>query len=105
MATKRVRSRVLRALHVPGATLVMSAIILTAVLSALNSGLFASSRMLMALAVNGDAPRIFSKLDARGVPASPANLRARPSVYERFIKPLGRITRDADQWRRENVNR
>jgi GABA permease len=61
---------VLRALHVPGATLVMSAIILTAVLSALNSGLFASSRMLMALAVNGDAPKIFSKLDARGVPAA-----------------------------------
>lgn len=61
---------VLRALHVPGATLVMSAIILTAVLSALNSGLFASSRMLMALAVNGDAPKVFSKLDARGVPAA-----------------------------------
>lgn len=61
---------VLRALHVPGATLVMSAIILTAVLSALNSGLFASSRMLMALAVNGDAPKLFSKLDARGVPAA-----------------------------------
>jgi len=61
---------VLRALHVPGATLVMSAIILTAVLSALNSGLFASSRMLMALAVNGDAPKIFAKLDARGVPAA-----------------------------------
>jgi GABA permease len=61
---------VLRALHVPGATLVMSAIILTAVLSALNSGLFASSRMLMALAVNGDAPKIFAKIDARGVPAA-----------------------------------
>ncbi|HWX36712.1 MAG TPA: amino acid permease [Steroidobacteraceae bacterium] len=61
---------VLRALHVPGATLIMSAIILTAVLSALNSGLFASSRMLMALAVNGDAPKIFAKLDARGVPAA-----------------------------------
>jgi GABA permease len=61
---------VLEALHVPGATLVMSAIILTAVLSALNSGLFASSRMLMALAASGDAPRIFARLDERGVPVA-----------------------------------
>jgi GABA permease len=61
---------VLQALHVPGATLVMSLIILTAVLSALNSGLFASSRMLMALATHGDAPRVFSRLDARGVPVA-----------------------------------
>ncbi len=61
---------VLEVLHVPSATFIMSAIILTAVLSALNSGLFASSRMLMALAVNGDAPKLFARLDARGVPAA-----------------------------------
>jgi GABA permease len=61
---------VLQALHVPGATLVMSAIILTAVLSALNSGLFASSRMLMALAGSGHAPRLFAQLDRRGVPVA-----------------------------------
>ncbi|HKC17701.1 MAG TPA: amino acid permease, partial [Steroidobacteraceae bacterium] len=36
----------------------------------LNSGLFASSRMLMALATHGDAPRVFSRLDARGVPVA-----------------------------------
>lgn len=61
---------VLEALKVPGAATIMSAIILTAVLSALNSGLFASSRMLMALAANGDAPRVFSRLDGRGVPVA-----------------------------------
>jgi GABA permease len=61
---------VLQVLRVPGATLVMSSIILTAVLSALNSGLFASSRMLMALAIKGDAPRIFGRLDSRGVPVA-----------------------------------
>jgi len=61
---------VLEALRIPGAATVMSLIILTAVLSALNSGLFASSRMLMALAVNGDAPRVFARLDARGVPVA-----------------------------------
>jgi GABA permease len=61
---------VLQALRVPGAAALMSGIILTAVLSALNSGLFASSRMLMALAANGDAPRLFARLDARGVPVA-----------------------------------
>jgi GABA permease len=61
---------VLETLRVPGAATAMSLIILTAVLSALNSGLFASSRMLMALARRGDAPRLFAVLDARGVPAA-----------------------------------
>jgi GABA permease len=45
-------------------------VVLTAVLSALNSGLFASSRMLMALARRGDAPAAFARLDSRGVPVA-----------------------------------
>jgi GABA permease len=61
---------VLQALRIPGAATAMSLIILTAVLSALNSGLFASSRMLMALAAKGDAPRMFARLDERGVPVA-----------------------------------
>ncbi|MEK4496254.1 amino acid permease [Ureibacillus sp. FSL W8-0352] len=47
---------------------VMNAIILTAMLSAGNSGLYASSRMLWQLAVDGKAPKIFAKLNRRGVP-------------------------------------
>jgi len=61
---------VMETLRIPAAVLIMSLVILTAVLSALNSGLFASSRMLMALARRGDAPAAFAKLDARGVPVS-----------------------------------
>jgi GABA permease len=61
---------VLETLRVPAAATAMSIIILTAVLSALNSGLFASSRMLMALARHGDAPPLFALLDTRGVPAA-----------------------------------
>jgi len=61
---------VLEVLRVPSAATVMSVVILTAVLSALNSGLFASSRMLMALARRGDAPRVFAALDTRGVPVA-----------------------------------
>ena len=58
----------LEALHIPAAGQIMNAVILTAVLSALNSGLFASSRMLMALARRGDAPKGLSQLNAQGVP-------------------------------------
>lgn len=46
----------------------MNAIILTAMLSAGNSGLYASSRMLWQLAVDGKAPKIFAKLNKRGIP-------------------------------------
>ena len=59
---------VMEVLRIPAAATLMSLVILTAVLSALNSGLFASSRMLMALARRGDAPAAASRLDRRGVP-------------------------------------
>lgn len=47
---------------------VMNAIILTAVLSAGNSSLYVTSRMLYSMAKEGLAPRIFGKLNKRGVP-------------------------------------
>jgi GABA permease len=61
---------VMEVLRIPAAATLMSLVILTAVLSALNSGLFASSRMLMALAGRGDAPAAASRLDQRGVPVA-----------------------------------
>ncbi len=54
---------------VPAAAQIMNAVVLTAVLSALNSGLYASSRMLFALTRRGDAPRALARLTRRGVPA------------------------------------
>lgn len=53
---------------IPAAAPIMNGVILTAVLSALNSGLFASSRMVMALATRADAPRALAHLNERGVP-------------------------------------
>ena len=47
---------------------VMNAVILTAVLSAGNSGMYASTRMLYALACEGKAPKLFARLSANGVP-------------------------------------
>jgi len=49
---------------------VMNAIILTAVLSAGNSGMYASTRMLWDLAREGKAPKFLAKLDPRGVPVN-----------------------------------
>lgn len=46
----------------------MNAVILTAILSAGNSGMYASTRMLHALALHGQAPRIFARVNRRGVP-------------------------------------
>lgn len=50
------------------AAAVMNAVILTAVLSAGNSGMYASTRMLYNLAKEGKAPRLFAKLSKGGVP-------------------------------------
>ncbi|SEK08573.1 amino acid permease [Paraburkholderia diazotrophica] len=58
----------LEAMHIPAAAHLMNAIILTAVLSALNSGLYAASRMMFALTRRGDAPRSLAKVNSRGVP-------------------------------------
>ena len=46
----------------------MNAVILTAVLSAGNSGLYASTRMLYAMAKEGKAPKALGKVNKRGVP-------------------------------------
>ncbi len=47
----------------------MNVIVLTAVLSCLNSGLYTASRMAFSLSGRGDAPRAFGRTTARGVPA------------------------------------
>ncbi|MEK3778059.1 amino acid permease [Paenibacillus sp. FSL K6-4396] len=52
----------------PIAASVMNAVILTSVLSAGNSGMYASSRVLYALARDGKAPRFLGKLNKKGIP-------------------------------------
>lgn len=49
---------------------IMNAIILSSVLSAGNSGMYASTRMLWDLARDGKAPKFLGKLDKRGVPVN-----------------------------------
>lgn len=58
----------LHAMGIPAAAQIMNAVVLTAVLSALNSGLYASSRMLFALTRRGDAPAALARVSRNGVP-------------------------------------
>ncbi|MFB7327882.1 amino acid permease [Streptomyces sp. NPDC001276] len=52
----------------PAAAEVMNLVVLTSVLSCLNSGLYTASRMVLVLAGNGEAPRALLKVGRRGVP-------------------------------------
>ena len=54
---------------IPGAGAIMNVIVLTAVLSCLNSGVYVNSRVLFTLAAHGDAPQSLVKLSKRRVPA------------------------------------
>ena len=56
-------------IHVPYAGTLMDAVILTAVLSCLNSSFYVASRVLFVLASHGDAPRWLVKTNRSHVPA------------------------------------
>jgi GABA permease len=58
----------LRQIGIPGAASVMNAVVLTAVLSCLNSGLYTASRMLFVLAARNEAPARLVEVSRRGVP-------------------------------------
>ncbi len=59
---------VFSSIGLPFAADVMNFVIITALLSAGNSGLFSCARMLYSLADEGHAPRAFKKLTGRGIP-------------------------------------
>ncbi|MDI2588827.1 amino acid permease [Psychrobacillus sp. NEAU-3TGS] len=59
---------VLDYIGIPAAAQIMNFVVLTAVLSCLNSALYANSRMLFGMAKKGDAPKGFLKLSKKGVP-------------------------------------
>ncbi|MFH8733203.1 MULTISPECIES: amino acid permease [unclassified Streptomyces] len=58
----------LNSIGIPHAGQVMNVIVLTAVLSCLNSGLYTASRMAFSLGQRGDAPKAFAKTSKNGVP-------------------------------------
>jgi L-asparagine transporter-like permease len=60
--------KVMRALRVPAAAGIFNFVILIAALSAMNSQLYITTRMMFSLARAGHAPRRFGELSRRGVP-------------------------------------
>ncbi|WP_417234938.1 amino acid permease [Arthrobacter sp.] len=61
---------VIESFGVPAAGTIMDIVVLTSVLSCLNSGLYTASRMIFSLATRGDAPASWQKTSRRGVPIS-----------------------------------
>lgn len=59
-----------RTMGIPAADHIMRAVVLTAVLSCLNSAMYTASRMLFVLAGRGEAPRSWLKVNTRGVPVN-----------------------------------
>jgi len=58
----------LSVMGIPGAATIMNLIVLIAVLSCLNSGLYVTSRVLFTLAAKGDAPQALVSVNRRKVP-------------------------------------
>ncbi|HKS12783.1 MAG TPA: amino acid permease, partial [Pseudomonas sp.] len=55
-------------LNVPGAKLVVDLVVLVAVTSCMNSGLYTASRMLYSLSARGEAPTLIKRVSGNGVP-------------------------------------
>lgn len=75
---------------VPGAEMIMSIVIFTAVCSVLNSGLYSAARMFSALAVEGLAPRIVARKSKNGVPVVAvlvSTLGGYAAVFVNFLAP------------------
>lgn len=59
---------VFKLMGIPYAADIMNFVVLTAIISAANSGLYASTRMLWSLSNEGTIPRRFAKTNRRGIP-------------------------------------
>lgn len=66
--------KVMRALQVPGAAGIFNFVILVAALSAMNSQLYITTRMMFSLSRAGHAPRRFGTLNRHGVPVQALGL-------------------------------
>jgi amino acid transporter, AAT family len=55
---------------IPAAAAILNAVVLTAALSAYNSGLYSNGRMLYGLAQQGNAPKLFGRVNRHGIPVA-----------------------------------
>jgi amino acid transporter, AAT family len=73
---------------IPAAAGLVNFVVITALLSSCNSNLFASGRLLRAIAQRGQAPAWLSRLDRRGVPAQAVRLALGLQLGAVFINYL-----------------
>ena len=71
--------RTLEIIGIPGAKVLVDIVILVAVTSCLNAGLYTASRMLYSLAERREAPQWLSRLDGKGVPKAAVAVSAMAS--------------------------
>ena len=81
----------LQKVGIAGAPEIMDAIVLVAVLSCLNSGIYVGSRVMFGLSSRGDAPAVLKKIDKRGVPARAIIVA---SVLSMAVIPLAAFWKD-----------
>lgn len=55
---------------IPAAATILNIVVLTAALSVYNSGIYSNARMLYGLAQQGNAPKLFARLNSSGVPVA-----------------------------------
>lgn len=63
-------------LGIPAAGTIMDLVVITAVLSCLNSGIYTCSRIMFSMAQRGEAPAVLSTVNRRGVPVAAVLLAA-----------------------------
>jgi len=61
---------VMEIIGIPGAASIINFVVLVAALSAMNSQLYVTSRMMFSLSRGGYAPSVFGRLNSRGVPVA-----------------------------------
>ena len=62
--------KVMEIIGIPGAASIINFVVLVAALSAMNSQLYVTSRMMFSLSRGGYAPSVFGRLNSRGVPVA-----------------------------------
>ncbi|AMW99990.1 amino acid permease [Rummeliibacillus stabekisii] len=80
--------KVMEILNIPGASGIMNFIILTAALSAMNSQLYASTRMVFSLSRAKSAPAVFGKLNKKGVPLFALGISAMGIIMAAVVSGL-----------------
>lgn len=92
--TKSPYTAVLNTLGIPGAQVIMNLVVLTAVLSCLNSGIYSSSRMLFSLSRRGEGPKVLGATGRSGVPLTAvlaASTAGFVAVIANYFLPAGTV--------------